>query len=78
MALATEGSVLCGYNHQKARKRNAHDMRFLRVCQTSGTKGVSATSLHKLCCLRSSHFHTTPDSAEAMVMDAPDNSCHCS
>jgi len=78
MALVAEGSVLCGYNSQKAMKRNAHDVRFLGVCQTSGMKGVSATSPCKLCCSWSSHCHTMPDRAEATEMDAPDNSCHCS
>lgn len=75
MALVTEGSVLCGYNNQKARRRNAYDMTILRVHQTLGMKGLSTTSPCKLSLQWSSHFHATPDSVEARVMDTPDNSC---
>lgn len=75
MALATEGSEQCGYNKPKARKRHAHYMTFLRVCQATGMKGLSATSPHKLCCLWSSTF--THCGAETTVIHSPDNSCLC-
>lgn len=75
MTLVTEGSVQCGYNQPKARKRHAHYMTFSRVCQATGMKGVSATSPHKMCCLWSSTF--THCSTETTVIESPDNSCLC-